>query len=507
MAALTSLLPAAAPVAGAAPVREPPVNVPAEQALLGILLMHNTSFERVSEFLLADHFAEAVHGRIYATIQKMLERGNVATPITLKALFDNDEGLKPYGGSAYLADLADAVLSTANAGDYGQTIYDCFLRRQLIGLGEGIIQRSITPSLEEDAKTQVEIAEKHLYELITNGKLDTSFQTFTPALTKAISLAEAAYRRDGGISGIASGFTDLDRMLGGLQNSDLLILAGRPSMGKTSLATNIAFHVARHCKRQNRNEPRSPIVDGAVVGFFSLEMSAEQLAARILSEQSMVPSEKIRRGDLTQVEFDRLVQASQELSGLPLYIDDTPALSVSGLRTRARRLKRQFDLGLIIVDYLQLMRANVQGNNDNRVQEISEITRGLKALAKELNVPVIALSQLSRAVEQREDKRPQLSDLRESGSIEQDADIVMFVFREEYYKEREEPVHRQDETEQKFNERYERWHQYLAEIANIAEVIIAKQRHGPIGKIRLQFDGSTTKFSNLADPSKLPVAR
>lgn len=504
MAAVTSLI-ASLPHASAPPQREAPINIPAEQALLGILLAHNNSFERVSDYLLPVHFAEAVHGRIYAAIQKMLERGNAATPITLKALFDTDEGLKVYGGSAYLVDLADSVLSVASAADYGRVIYDCYLRRQLIDMGDGLIQRALNPTLEEGAREQVEIAEKQLFDLISTGQLETGFQTFNQALTTAINLAEAAYRRDGGISGLASGFADLDRMLGGLQNSDLLILAGRPSMGKTSLATNMAFHIAKHLRRADPADKSSKIVDGGVVGFFSMEMSAEQLAARILSEQSGVASEKIRRGDLQQNEFDRLVGASQELAGLQLFIDDTPALTVSSLRTRARRLKRQFDLSIIIIDYLQLMRGGAQSSSENRVQEISEITRGLKALAKELNVPVIALSQLSRAVETREDKRPMLSDLRESGSIEQDADIVMFVFREEYYLSRSEPMKRDGENDQKHSERYLAWQKQLEEVANIAEVIIAKQRHGPIGKIKLMFDGSTTKFSNLADPSRMPV--
>jgi replicative DNA helicase len=318
-------------------------------------------------------------------------------------------------------------------------------------------------------------------------------------------MAEAAFKRSGKTTGVSSGFTDLDKLLGGLHPSDLLILAGRPSMGKTALATNIAFNAAKAYKPAKTPDGRTIAEDGAVVGFFSLEMSAEQLATRILAEESGISGDRIRRGDVSHEDFDKFVQASQRLSSVPLFIDDTPALSIAALRTRARRLKRQQGLDLIVVDYLQLMQGTPGARGaENRVQEISEITRGLKSVAKDLNVPVIALSQLSRAVEQREDKRPQLADLRESGSIEQDADVVMFVFREEYYLGRAEPTRRPEESDDKFNDRYGRWQERLQQVHGTGEVLIAKQRHGPIGKVTLRFDGETTKFSNYVGADHLP---
>jgi replicative DNA helicase len=483
---------------GETPYRTPPHNLEAEQALLGALLVNNQAFEKVSEFLLADHFAESVHGRIFTAIGRLVERGQVANPVTLKGYVEQDADLRAAGGANYLADLAAAVISVVNAGDYGRIVYDLYLRRQLIALGEDVVNGAYSLSLDASAIDQIEITEKKLFDLASTGQQEKSFQTFGQAVSTAVAMAEAAWRRQGGLAGVASGLNDLDRLLGGLHPSDLLILAGRPSMGKTSLATNMAFYAAEHLKWENDAVTgRRKAVEGAVVAFFSLEMSAEQLAGRILSEQANVPSEKIRRGDMTHEEFDRLVEASQRLAALPLFIDDTPAISVTALRTRARRLKRQYGLGMIVVDYLQLMRANIGQKVEGRVQEISEITRGLKAIAKELNVPVIALSQLSRAVESRDDKRPQLSDLRESGSIEQDADVVMFVYREEYYLSRAEPSRKPEESDEKFNQRYDEWRIRLEEAANIAEVIIAKQRHGPIGKVRAHFDGATTKFSNL----------
>jgi replicative DNA helicase len=502
-AALATLTPSVtpvltAPVPGAVPYRTPPHNLEAEQALLGALLVNNQAFEKVSEFLLAEHFAEAVHGRIYAAIGRLVEKGQVANPVTLKGYVEQDPDLRAAGGANYLADLAAAVISVINAGDYGRIIYDLYLRRQLIGLGEDVVNGAYSLSLDASAVDQIEITEKKLFDLASTGQQEKTFQTFGHAISTAVAMAEAAWRRQGGLAGVATGLNDLDRLLGGLHPSDLLILAGRPSMGKTSLATNMAFYAAEHLKWENDPATgRRKAVEGAVVAFFSLEMSAEQLAGRILAEQANVPSEKIRRGDMTNEEFERLVEASQRLASLPLFIDDTPAISVTALRTRARRLKRQYGLGMIVVDYLQLMRASIGQKVEGRVQEISEITRGLKAIAKEMNVPVIALSQLSRAVESRDDKRPQLSDLRESGSIEQDADVVMFVYREEYYLSRAEPSRKPEESDEKFNQRYDEWRTRLEEAANIAEVIIAKQRHGPIGKVRAHFDGATTKFSNL----------
>jgi replicative DNA helicase len=485
--------------------RAPPVNIEAEQALLGAILVNNAAYHRVSEFLRPEHFAEGVHGRIYEAICKLVERGQIANPVTLKGIFDQDNALTEIGGSAYLGRLAASVITVINAEDYGRTIYDLHLRRQLITVGEEVVNGAYKHDIELDATAQIEMAEKKLFDLAESGIATGGFQAFQLSLANAILQAEAAFKRDGKTAGVSSGFTDLDKVLGGLHPSDLLILAGRPSMGKTALATNIAFNAAKLYRRKQTQDGRILAEDGAVVGFFSLEMSAEQLAARVLAEESGVSGDRIRRGDVSHDDFDKFVQASQRLATVPLYIDDTPALSIAALRTRARRLKRQHGLDLIVVDYLQLLQGTGSArSSENRVQEISEITRGLKAIAKELEVPVIALSQLSRAVEQREDKRPQLSDLRESGSIEQDADVVMFVFREEYYLGRAEPMRRPEESEEKFNDRYERWKSRLEEVHATAEVIISKQRHGPIGTIRLRFEGETTKFDNLVSSDHLP---
>jgi len=479
--------------------RSPPHNIEAEQALLGAVLVNNGAYHRVSEFLLPAHFADPVHGRIFAAIAKLIERGQIADPLTLKNLFDQDGALSEIGGAAYLGRLAASVVTIINAADYGHTIHDLFLRRQLIGLGEDIVNDAHAHDLDIDAKLQIEAAEKRLFDLAETGQTEGGFQPFVSALTNAVILAESAFKRSGRTAGVSSGFADLDKLLGGLHPSDLIILAGRPSMGKTALATNIAFNAAK--ARINADHPE----DGAIVGFFSLEMSAEQLATRVLAEESGVASDRIRRGDVSHEDFEKFVQASLSLNSVPLFIDDTPALSITALRTRARRLKRQHGLSLIIVDYLQLLQGS-QGNRaaENRVQEVSEITRGLKAIAKELSLPVIALSQLSRAVEQREDKRPMLSDLRESGSIEQDADVVMFVFREEYYISRAEPLRRVDEDDNKFNDRVDRWAKDMERCAGLGEVIVAKQRHGPIATVKLRFNGRTTKFENYVSDNDLP---
>ena len=486
--------------------RTPPHNLEAEQALLGAILLNNATFHRVAEFLLAEHFAEGVHGRIYAAIAKLIERGQIANPVTLKNLFDQDGALAEIGGAQYLARLATSVVTIINAEDYGRTIYDLYLRRQLIAIGEDTVNDAYNHDLDRLAAAQIEQAEKKLFDLAVNGQHEGGFRAFTQALAEAITMAETAFKRSGRTTGVSTGFTDLDKLLGGLHPSDLVVLAGRPSMGKTALATNIGFNAAKAYRPTRGADGKLTAEDGAVIGFFSLEMSAEQLATRVLSEESGVASDRIRRGDVSHDDFGKFVQASQKLSSVPLFIDDTPALTIAGLRTRARRLMRQQGLGLIIVDYLQLLRGSGDGM-ENRVQEISEITRGLKALAKELNVPVLALSQLSRAVEQREDKRPMLSDLRESGSIEQDADVVMFVFREEYYLSRGEPTRRPEENDEKFNERYARWQERLEQVHGTGEVIIAKQRHGPIGKVTLRFDGETTRFDNFVRGDHLPDER
>jgi replicative DNA helicase len=385
-------------------------------------------------------------------------------------------------------------MSVLNVYDYGKLIYDLFLRRELIAIGEDMVNEAFDPKIETPAAQQIEANEEKLFNLATSGSAETGFITFETALTNTLRMSEAAHKREGKIAGVATDFRDVDRLLGGLHDSDLVILAGRPSMGKTALATNIGFNVAKNFKQDRDDFGNMKTVDGGVVAFFSLEMSAEQLANRILAEEAKISSERIRRGDINRDEFTRLVQAAKDLARVPFYIDDTPALSISAIRTRARRLARKTGLNLIMVDYLQLLTTNT--GSENRVQELSEITRGLKAIAKELNIPVVALSQLSRQVEQRDDKRPQLSDLRESGSIEQDADVVMFVFREQYYVEREEPIQKTTEDDEEFNKRYARWSERIQKVANLAEVIVAKQRHGPIGKVKLVFDGATTRFSS-----------
>ncbi|HEX3862010.1 MAG TPA: replicative DNA helicase [Stellaceae bacterium] len=489
-------------------VPQPPANTEAEQALLGAILINNTAHGRVAEFLAAEHFSNAVHGRIFAAIGKLIERGQIANPITLKNLFDQDGALAEIGGAQYLARLAESAVTIINTEHYGRTILDLHLRRELITIGQDVVTEAFRHDLDDPAPGQIERAESKLFELATFGQAEGGFRPFTAALADAITLAQAAFKRDGKTVGVATEFVDLDKKLGGLHPSDLVILAGRPSMGKTALATNIAFNAAKAYRAIRGTDGRMTAEDGAVIGFFSLEMSAEQLATRILAEESGVSSDRIRRGEVKREDFDKFVAASQRLAAVPLYIDDTPALSVAALRTRARRLKRQHGLGMIVIDYLQLMRPAPTGGRavENRVQEISEITRGLKAIAKELEVPVLALSQLSRAVEQREDKRPLLSDLRESGSIEQDSDVVMFIFREEYYLSRGEPTRRPEETEDKYNDRYDRWKERCEATYGTAEVIIAKQRHGPIGTVRLHFEAETTKFENFIGAEQLPNA-
>ncbi len=470
--------------------RTAPHNEEAEQALLGAILVNNKAFERVAEFLRPQHFYDPVHVRIYEAISKMIERGQIANPVTLKPYFDNDPALAADGGAEYLAELAANVVTVINAADYGRTIHDLFLRRQLIEVGTDMVNEAYRHDLDITAMDQIGEAEKQLFDLATTGDVQGGFVPFADSVKLAIATAEVAFRASSHVTGVTTGLIDLDRKLGGFHRSDLLILAGRPSMGKTALATNIAFNAAKAHLRSGGKE-------GACVGFFSLEMSAEQLATRILADETQVPGDKIRRGEIRQDDFPKFVQASQDLARVPFFVDDTPALSVAAVRTRCRRLKRTSGLGMVVVDYLQLLRGSAVKGSENRVQEISEITRSLKAIAKELDVPVLALSQLSRAVEQREDKRPQLSDLRESGSIEQDADVVMFVFREQYYLERSEPSRRPDESDDKFNDRYQRWQQRLGEVHNTAEAIIAKQRHGPVGTVRLFFDGQFTKFGDL----------
>ena len=499
----TSRRSAEARSADALPLRAAPHNIEAEQALLGAIFVNNAAHDRVSDFLEVSHFYDPLHQRIYETASKLIGSGKQATPITLKSFFAN---LEPIDATLtvpqYLGRLAANAATIINAREYGRTIHDLATRRQLILIGEDMANAAYDSPVDFPPKEQIEEAEMRLYALAEVDRYGHGFQNFNAALTNAVEMANNAYQRDGGLSGIATRFAAIDAKMGGLQASDLIILAGRPSMGKTSLATNIAFNVARarfqSLEKRSDLGPEDPTHDGGVVGFFSLEMSAEQLATRILSEQAGIPSEKIRRGMISEGEFKRLVTASQEMAAIPLFIDQTGGLSIAQLAARARRLKRQHGLGLLIVDYLQLM-TGTSRRSDNRVQEVSEITTGLKALAKELNVPILALSQLSRAVENREDKRPQLADLRESGSIEQDADIVMFVYREEYYLERMKPPEGTLE--------FQDWMAKMQLVSGRAEVIIGKQRHGPIGSVALQFDGSVTRFSDLARDSELPERR
>ncbi|MEO0379245.1 MAG: replicative DNA helicase [Pseudomonadota bacterium] len=466
-----------------------PHSTEAEQQLLGAILTNNDIYDRVAAIIGPSHFYDPVHARIFAISAARIAKNNLASPVTLKAFMEDDEGLKELGGPAYLARLAGAAISAYAVRDYAQIIYDLAVRRDLIQLGRDISAKAAKVEVTSEPKEQIVEAEQALYKLAEQGTSEGGFQSFLKAVTDAVNVANAAYQREGGLAGISTGLTDMDKKLGGLHSSDLLILAGRPSMGKTSLATNIAFNIAKSYKRGLKPDGSEGAVQGGVVGFFSLEMSAEQLAARILSEASEVPSEQIRRGDMTESEFRRFVDAAKALEACPLFIDDTPAIPIAQLAARARRLKRTHGLDVLIVDYLQLVR----GGAENRVQEIAEISMGLKAIAKELNIPVVALSQLSRQVENREDKRPQLSDLRESGSIEQDADVVMFVFREEYYKEREKPGDHDLEAMGKWQEEMERLH-------GRAEVIIGKQRHGPIGTVDLSFEGRFTRFGNLVQP-------
>jgi len=465
-----------------------PHNIEAEQQLLGAILTNNDVYDRVASVISEAHFYDPVHARIYEVAASRIAKNALASPVTLKAFLEDDPGLQELGGPAYLVRLAGAAISSFAARDYAQMIYDLAIRRKLMELGQDIRAKAAKVEVANEPKEQIVEAEQALYKLGEAGTTSSGFQSFLRAVTDAVNVANAAYQRDGGLAGISSGLADMDKKLGGFHKSDLLILAGRPSMGKTSLATNVAFNIAKAYRKGQLQDGSEGAVDGGVVGFFSLEMSAEQLAARVLSEAAEVPSEQIRRGDMTETEFRRFVDAAKTLEACPLFIDDTPALPISQLAARARRLKREHGLDVLIIDYLQLVRP--ASAKDSRVNEVSEITQGLKAIAKELDIPVIALSQLSRQVENREDKRPQLSDLRESGSIEQDADVVMFVFREEYYKEREKPGDHDLEAMGKWQEEMERLH-------GRAEVIIGKQRHGPIGTVELAFEGRFTRFSNL----------
>ncbi len=478
-----------------------PQNLEAEQALLGAILANNKAYEKVSEFLRPYHFADSIHAKIFEVIAKLIQRGHVADVITLKNYFEQEGSLNEVGGHQYLIKLADSASPLTNVEYYAQFIYDKYLRRELINTGYEIVNDAMKEDLDSDASEQIENAEKKLFELSNQGESQGGFIDFAEALTSSLGQIEQAYQKDGRISGLPSGLDALDEKTGGLNNSDLIIIAGRPAMGKTALATNIAYNVAEFMSHDKSVDPKS-----RGVAFFSLEMSADQLASRILSTVTQTPGHKMRTGELDNAEFTRIAAAVRELETIPLYIDDTPGLNINTIRTRARRLKRNKGLGLIVIDYIQLiMGTGSKKTEGNRVQELSEISRGLKILAKELNVPVIALSQLNRGVEQRDDKRPVMSDLRESGSIEQDADIVMFVFRENYYIQNEEPKQRAGETPEHLQNRMEEWQKRIRETANLGEVIIGKQRHGPTGTVKLFWNGEYAQFGNLIKEEYLPA--
>jgi replicative DNA helicase len=481
-----------APGLDARAVASLPHNLEAEQALLGALMFDNAVYERLPDRLQGRHFHEPFHQRLFDSVEDHVRQGLLAEPTILMERFKRDPAFEELGGLRYLADLVDRAPPAANAPDYARLVYDLALRRDLIRIGGDIIKDA--PDPETDAKTQIEQAEQSLYTLAETGKSSTGFVSFSEALTGAVKMAEEAFQRDGKLAGLSTGLSDLDRQIGGLHKSDLIILAGRPSMGKTALATNIAFNMARHYSYSPEADGGRKTETGGVVAFFSLEMSSEQLAMRILADASGVSSDKLRKGEIDASDYGRVRDAAIEIGESPLFIDDTGGLSISKLAARARRLKRQpHGLDCIIVDYLQLVtNGDAGGREQNRVQEVSMITQGMKALAKELNVPIIALSQLSRQVENREDKRPQLSDLRESGSIEQDADIVMFVYREAYYVGRQEPDGEKDPA------KHLEWQEDMDRLSGMAEVIIGKQRHGPIGTVKLSFHADTTRFGNLA---------
>ncbi len=466
-----------------------PFNLEAEKALLGALLLENRLLEEIILQLREEHFHEPLHGRIFGQIKRLADLNMVANPVTLRPLFETDPALAELGGPAYLLHLTEDPSAMIAARDCARQIYDLALLRALVRVGADLVQAATDTSGEVAPQKQIEAAEEALYQVAETGDTASGAQDFAGAAAKAVAMAANAMKSGGHLSGLTTGLEGINSKIGGLHNSDLLILAGRPAMGKTALATNIAFSTAYQFKKDQRDgiQPST----GAPVAFFSLEMSADQLANRILSEQARISSENLRMGRINQSEFNELARAAQDLHDLPLYIDDTPALSIAALRARARRLKRQKKIGLIVVDYLQLLQGTGRSVSDGRVAEISEITRGLKTLAKELDLPVIALSQLSRQVENRDDKRPQLSDLRESGSIEQDADIVLFVFREEYYHESKKP--------EDGSEKFQAWLEKADRLRGRAEVIVAKQRHGATGTVPLVFEREFTRFADPAD--------
>ena len=458
-----------------------PKNIEAEQTVLGSILANNELYDEVTDQIDINHFFDPIHQKIYNIISNLITKGLLANPVTIKNFFNSNEELVEIGGIEYLLKLTKVSTSKNQIKYYSQLLNDLHIRRQLIQISEETLDESKNKNIDISGKNILENTERKLFEIAEKGEFQRSFVTFKDALKETIDMATAAYKNDQGIVGVPSGLTDLDDRLGGMHKQDLIIIAGRPSMGKTALATNIAFYAAQNIQKNNISSS---------VAFFSLEMSSEQLSTRILSEQSRIKSNDIRRGKINQEDFEKFIEASKNLENLPLHIDDTPAITIAALSNRARRLKRKQGLDLIVIDYIQLMKSSGY-KNEGRVLEIAQITQGLKALAKELDVPVLALSQLSRQVEQREDKKPQLSDLRESGSIEQDADVVMFVFREQYYLEKQEP--KLGTTE------HVEWQEKMNQVHNQAEIIIGKQRHGPTGLIKLEFESAFTKFKDASN--------
>ncbi|MEA3059866.1 MAG: replicative helicase [Sphingomonadales bacterium] len=476
-----------------------PQNVEAEAALLGALMIDNRLVEDIQLKLKPLHFFEPLHGRIYEGILRLTDSNRIANPVTLKPLFEGDEAMKEVGGPSYLAQLTGSGAAVIGARDFATQIYDLALLRALVGVGRELVEGALDTSEDVAPLAQIERAETELYRVAEEGGAEGKAKSFGEASKEALQLAEKALNSGGHLSGITTGLDSLNSKIGGLHKSDLIVVAGRPGMGKSALATNIAFASARRLLQDAENEIPPEKSAGTGVALFSLEMSSDQLATRVLAEQSGISSENLRMGRISQQEFRSLARAAAELQSLPLYIDDTPGLTIAALRARARRLKRQKGIGMVIVDYLQLLQGTGKNSNDNRVQEISEISRGLKQLAKELDVPVIALSQLSRAVEQREDKRPQLSDLRESGSIEQDADIVLFIYSEDYYLAAKQPADDHPDAPA--------WKEQMERAWQKAEIIVAKQRHGSTGKVRVKFDSRITKFSDLVDEGYMPELR
>ena len=461
--------------------KQMPCNIEAEQALIGSILVSNEIYDEISSIVDSQKFFDPIHIKIFDTIEMLIAKGLLANPITLKNYFENNQGLNELGGHEYLIKITKfSTTSIKQAVDYANIVHEMHVRRELIKISESVLnEASNDTEVNSSGEEMIQNAEKSLFDLAERGHFNQSFMKFDKALTQTIDMAKRAFKNEEGIVGVPTGLTDLDSRLGGMHKQDLIIIAGRPSMGKTALATNIAFHAAKNIKKKESK---------STVAFFSLEMSSEQLSTRILSEQSKIRSNDIRRGKVSEKEMEQFIETSKNIHDLPLFIDETPAITISAISNRSRRIKRLFGLDLIVVDYIQLMRSS-GGKYDGRVQEISEITQGLKALAKELDVPVLALSQLSRAVEQRDDKKPQLADLRESGSIEQDADVVMFVYREAYYLERKEPNLGSVE--------YSEWQQKMDEVSRLADIMIGKQRHGPTGNIKVEFEAMYTKFKDL----------